>query len=83
VAAAENPVNKMQRLFRASNLRKFAEQQGDVIRWHESNRAYILTHGVRGIEWSNYRHLLLEYVYDVYMQYWEDVLLMWYNGKHF
>jgi integrase len=48
---------------------KFAEQHGDVIGWNESNRAYILTHGVRGIEWSNYRHSLPEHVYDVYMKY--------------
>ena len=42
--------------FVASDLRKFAEQHGDIVGWNESNRAYILTHGVRGIEWSNYRH---------------------------
>jgi integrase len=55
------------------DLRKFAEQHGDVIGWNESNRAYILTHGVRGIEWSNYRHPLPEHVFEVYMQYWKDV----------
>ncbi|MGZ4852168.1 MAG: hypothetical protein ACXV3D_03135 [Halobacteriota archaeon] len=44
--------------FFASDLRKFAEQRGDVVGWNESNRAYILTHGVRGIKWGNYRHLL-------------------------
>jgi len=32
-----------------------------------------LTHGVRGVEWSNYRHPLPEHVYDVYMKYWADV----------
>jgi hypothetical protein len=36
--------------FVTSDLRKFAEQQGDIVRWDESNRAYVLTHGVRGIE---------------------------------
>jgi hypothetical protein len=36
--------------FVTSDLRKFAEQHGDVVGWNESNRAYILTHGVRGIE---------------------------------
>jgi hypothetical protein len=55
------------------DLRKFAEQWGDVIGWNESNGAYILTHGVRGVEWSNYRHPLPEHVHDVYMQYWGDV----------
>jgi len=57
------------------DLRKFAEQHGDVVGWNESNRAYILTHGVRGIEWSNYRHQLLENVHNVYMRYWSDVEL--------
>jgi hypothetical protein len=33
--------------FVLSDLRKFAEQHGDVVGWNESNRAYILTHGVR------------------------------------
>jgi hypothetical protein len=31
----------------------------------KSNRAYVLTHGDRGIEWSNYRHPLRERVYEV------------------
>ncbi|MGZ4906783.1 MAG: hypothetical protein ACXVIF_07135 [Halobacteriota archaeon] len=66
-------LNKCNSHFVASDLRKFAEQHGDVVGWNESNRAYILTHGVRGIEWSNYRHPLPENVYDVYMQYWRDV----------
>ncbi len=59
--------------FVMGDLRKFAEQQGDIIGWNESNRAYILTHGVRGVEWSNYRHPLPEHVYDVYMQHWKTV----------
>ena len=58
-----------------SNLLKVAEQRGDLVGWNESNRAYILTHGVRGVEWSNYRHPLPEHVYDVYMKYWADVRL--------
>ena len=59
--------------FVLGDLRKFAEQWGDVIGWNESNRAYILTHGVRGVEWTHYRHLLPEFVYDVYMKNWNDV----------
>ncbi|MGA9079848.1 MAG: hypothetical protein WB581_06430 [Halobacteriota archaeon] len=51
----------------------FASSIGDVVGWNESNRAYILTHGVRGVEWSNYRHPLPDLVYDVYMKYWQDV----------
>jgi hypothetical protein len=56
------PLARCNSHFVTSDLRKFAEQQGDVIGWNESNRAYILTHGVRGVEWSNYRHPLPEHV---------------------
>ena len=67
------PLSRCNSHFVTSDLRKFAEQHGDVVGWNESNRAYILTHGVRGIEWSNYRHPLPEHVYDVYMKYWVDI----------
>ena len=69
------PLGRCSSHFVASDLRKFAEQHGDVVGWNESNRAYILTHGVRGIEWSNYRHPLPENVYDIYLQAWADVEL--------
>ncbi len=59
--------------FVCGDLRKFAEQLGDIIQWDQSNRAYILTHGVSGVEWSYYKHPLPEYVYDVYMRYWKDI----------
>ena len=55
------------------DLRKFAEQYGDIIQWNESNRAYILTHGVSGVNWLHYKHPLPEYVYDVCMKYWKGV----------
>ena len=58
--------------FMLSDLRKFAEQYGDVIQWEQSNRAYILTHGISGVEWTHYRHPLPEYVYDAYMRYWKN-----------
>jgi len=44
------PLSRCNSHFVVSDLRKFAEQHGDVVGWNESNRAYILTHGVRGIE---------------------------------
>jgi hypothetical protein len=69
------PLTRCSNHFVTSDLRKFAEQHGDVIGWNESNRAYILTHGVRGTAWSNYRHPLSEPVYDAYMEYWKDVEL--------
>jgi hypothetical protein len=62
--------------FFPSDLRKFAEQYGDVIEWSQSNRAYVLTHGVSGVDWSHYKHPLPEYVYEVYMRYWRQVHLL-------
>jgi len=56
--------------FVLGDLRKFAEQHGDVVGWELSNRAYILTHGVSGVDWKHYKHPLPENVYDVYIQYW-------------
>jgi hypothetical protein len=63
------------RHFVCGDLRKFAEQYGDIIQWEQSNRAYVLTHGVSGVDWRFYKHPLPEHVYDVYMQYWRDVEL--------
>ena len=48
--------------FVCGDLRKFAEQLGDVIQWEQSNRAYVLTQSVSGVEWVHYRHPLPEYV---------------------
>jgi hypothetical protein len=67
------PLTRISGHFVLGDLRKFNEQYGDVIQWEQSNRAYILTHGVSGVEWSHYRHPLPENVYDTYMKYWEDV----------
>jgi hypothetical protein len=67
------PISRCQTRFTASDLRKFAEQHGDVIGWDQSNRAYIMTHGVSGIDWKHYKHPLPENVYDVYMKAWQDV----------
>lgn len=49
-----------------------AEQYGGIVQWDQSNRAYIMTHGVSGIDWKHYKHPLLENVYDVYVKYWEE-----------
>ena len=59
--------------FVLGDLRKFAEQYGDVIEWDSSNRAYILTHGVSGVEWGHYRNPLPENVYNIYIKYWGNV----------
>jgi hypothetical protein len=61
--------------FVCGDLRKFAEQYGGIIQWDQSNRAYVLAHGVSGVDWRFYKHPLLENVLDVYMQSWKDVRL--------
>jgi integrase len=55
------------------DLRKFCEQQSDIMLWDVSNKNYILTHDVRGVDWRFYKHPLPEHVFDVYMRYWGDV----------
>ena len=66
------PMSRFQKHFALGDLRKFAEQQGDVIQWHQSNKNYIMTHGVSGVEWLD-KNPLPETVYDVYMKSWRDV----------
>jgi hypothetical protein len=56
--------------FVPGDLRKFCEQQGDILQWDQSNKNYILTHGVSGVDWRFYKHPLPEQVYDVYMKHW-------------
>jgi hypothetical protein len=43
-------LTRMPTHFILGDLRKFAEQYGDVIQWDQSNRAYVMTHGVSGID---------------------------------
>jgi hypothetical protein len=69
--------------FVCGDLRKFAEQYGDVIQWDQSNRAYIMTHGVSGIDWRHYKHPLPENAYDVYMQCWNDVNIFRHVGTNY
>jgi hypothetical protein len=45
------------------------------LQWDQSNKNYILTHGVSGVDWRFYKHPLPEDVYDVYMKYWGGVSL--------
>ncbi len=70
------PLSRISSHFVLGDLRKFAEQYGDVMEWDQSNRAYILTHGVSGVQWTHYKHPLPEYVYDVYMRYWKETTLV-------
>jgi integrase len=68
------PMSRFEKPFVLGDLRKFAEQHGDVIEWHQSNKNYIMTHAVSGVDWR-YKHPLPETVYDVYMNSWRGVKL--------
>jgi hypothetical protein len=67
------PMSQFNGHFVLGDLRKMCEQYGDFLCWNESNRAYIMTHGVSGIQWAHYKRPLPEHVYDTYMQHWRDV----------
>ncbi len=67
------PLSRMKTCFVLGDLRKFTEQYGDIIQWDQSNRAYIMTHGVSGIDWKHYKHPLPENVYGAYIQYWKNL----------
>ncbi|MGZ4928112.1 MAG: hypothetical protein ACXV76_07510 [Halobacteriota archaeon] len=73
VKRAKIPLTRIATHFKLGDLRKFAEQHGDIIGWDQCNRAYIMTHGVSGIDWKHYKHPLPEFVYDTYLRYWGDV----------
>ncbi len=47
--------NPKERHFVIGDLRKFAEQMADKIKWDVSNKNYILTHGVASVDWSRYK----------------------------
>ncbi|MGZ4932283.1 MAG: hypothetical protein ACXV46_05800 [Halobacteriota archaeon] len=68
-------MSRFQGQFVLGDLRKFAEQHGDILGWERSNRAYILTHGVSGVDWSHHKPRLPEHVYDGSMKRWEAVSL--------
>jgi len=41
--------SRISALFVLADLQKFAEQNGDIIRWDVSNWTHILTHGGSGV----------------------------------
>jgi len=67
------PLTQIVTHFILGDLWKFAEQYGDFIQWDQSNKNYILTHGVSGVDWRFYKHPRPQHVYDIYMKYWKDV----------
>jgi len=59
--------------FVPGDLRRFCEHMGDIRQWDQSNKNYILTHGVSGVDWRFYKHPLPEHVYGIYMLYWRGL----------
>ena len=66
--------------FRSWRFEKVHRKHGDIIQWDQSNRAYITTHGVSGVDWRFYKHPLPEHVYDVYIKYWQNIQLEDYDN---
>jgi hypothetical protein len=71
--AAKDPTFTLRCPFRAKRFRRFYEQQGDILQWDQSNKNYVLTHGVSVVDWRFYKHPLPTSFFDVYMKYWADV----------
>ncbi|MEI7828047.1 MAG: hypothetical protein WCI87_09730 [Euryarchaeota archaeon] len=67
----KSPLTHVNTHFVPGDLRKFCEQQGDILQWDQSKKNYILTHGVSWVDWRFYKHPLPTTVYDVYMKYWK------------
>jgi hypothetical protein len=65
------PMSRFDGHFTLGDLRKWTEQHGDVIGgWDQSNRAFILTHGVGGVVWEHYKNPQREEVYEKYLHVW-------------
>ncbi|MGB9370390.1 MAG: hypothetical protein WCB79_00405 [Halobacteriota archaeon] len=59
--------------FVSGDLRKLCEQMGDILQWDQSNKNYILTYGVLGVNWQFYTSPRPGPVFGVSMRYWGDV----------
>jgi len=68
------PMSQFDGHFQLGDMRKFFEQQSDIVQLNESIRAHITTHGVSGVVFAHYRNPQKDVVYDVYMSSaWRDV----------
>jgi hypothetical protein len=50
------------------DLRKFCEQMADILQRDQSNKNYMLTHGVSGVDWRFYKHPLPARIRRIYEQ---------------
>ena len=74
-------LSRINRLFVIDDLRKFTGQYG-MSSVGSSQIEVTSQHTAYRVEWSHYRHLLPEHVYEVYMRNWKDVVLAP-NGSQF
>jgi hypothetical protein len=58
-------------IFKVSDARKFGEQVSDELRWDQSNKNYIMTHNVAGVDWRFYKSPRAEPVL-IYVNYWTN-----------
>jgi|GEM_PF-5242701 len=54
------------------DLRKFREQMAALLQCDQSNKNYVLRHGVLGVE--IYKHPLPEHIFDACQNHWADEL---------
>ena len=59
--------------FVPGDLRKFCEQEGDILQWDQSNKNYKLTHGVSGVDWRFHNRPRPAPEFDIYMRCWGNV----------
>jgi hypothetical protein len=55
------------------DIRKFFEQKSDEIGFNDSNKNFIMSHGVSSINWQSYKQFLPENVYKRYIECWGSV----------
>ena len=55
--------------------RKYFEQKSDDLNMNQTYLKYITSHGISGVQWTNYKQFLPENVYKRYMESWGSILL--------
>jgi len=59
--------------FVTKHLRKFFEQYSDELGFSDAYKCYIMTHGMSGVQWTNYKRIRQGSLYTQYMSRWGDV----------
>jgi len=59
--------------FVTKHLRKFFEQYSDELGFSDVYKCYIMTHGMSGVQWTNYKRIRRESLYTQYISKWGGV----------